>query len=82
MRVRRYKTQPFSCLSYQERCLRSRRRGSVSVLADFVDLIPQGHKIAKGLGFVLGLAEQGGGVKGAHEPDAALLNESAVLLRH
>lgn len=31
------------------------------------DLIPQRHEVAEGLGLVLGLAEKGGGMEGAHE---------------
>ena len=46
------------------------------------DLIPQRHEVAEGLGLVLGLAEKGGGMEGAHEKDAVLLNELPVLLGH
>ena len=50
--------------------------------AHLADLIPQRHEVAEGLGLVLGLAEKGGGMEGAHEEDAVLLDEGAVLLRH
>ena len=42
----------------------------ICVPAHLVDLLPQGHKIRKGGGFVLRLPEQGGGVEGAmnHTP--------------
>ena len=47
-----------------------------------MDLLPQGHKIRKGGGFVLRLPEQGSGVEGAHKPYAVLLHKGAVLLGH
>ena len=56
--------------------------GSVSVLAHLPDLLPQGQEIRKGVRFILLLAEQGGGVERAHEPDAAFFNKGAVLFGH
>ena len=38
------------------------------------DLIPQRHEVAEGLGLVLGLAEKGSGMEGAHEKDAAVIS--------
>ena len=52
------------------------------MLAHLVYFIPQGHEVAESLRLVLGLTEQGGGVKCPHEEDAVLLNKGAVLLRH
>ena len=52
------------------------------MLAHFVDLIPERHEVCKGFRLVLGLAEEGGRVEGAHEEDAVLLKEGAVLLGH
>ena len=37
--------------------------------------VPQHGKIRKGLGLVLGLAQQGGGVEGTHKQDAAFFND-------
>ena len=56
--------------------------GLIGMQTDFVDFIPQGHKIRKGGGFVLRLPEQGGGMEGAHEPYAVLLHKGAVFLGH
>ncbi len=47
-----------------------------------VYLLPQGQEIRKGVRFILLLAEQGGGVERAHEPDAAFFNKGAVLFGH
>ena len=52
------------------------------MLTHFVDLVPQSHKVGKGIGLVLRAAQQGGRVEGAHEQDAVLLNELPVLLGH
>jgi hypothetical protein len=46
------------------------------------DLSMGGGKIRKGLGLVLGLAQQGSGVEGTHEQDAALFVQLAMLLGH
>lgn len=62
--------------------LRSTKRSEIGVIAHFLDLVPQGGKILKSGGFVLGLTEQGGRVEGAHEGDAALFGENAVFLGH
>ena len=51
------------------------------MLAHLVDLVPQGNKVRKSGGLVLGAAQQSGRVEGAHEQDAVFLDELAVLLR-
>ena len=44
--------------------------------------LPQGDKILESSGLVLRLTQQGSRVEGAHEQDAALLDELPVLLCH
>ena len=41
--------------------------------------VPQYGKVRKGFRLVLGLAQQGSGVEGTHEQDAALLNDLSVF---
>ena len=54
----------------------------VGMLTYLVDFIPKRYEVCKGFRFVLRLAEEGGRVEGAHEEDAVLLHEGAVLLGH
>ena len=49
------------------------------MLADLLDLLPQGQKVGEGVRLAAGLAEKSGRVVGGHEEDAVLIVELAVL---
>ena len=53
---------------------------SISVVADLVDLVPQGCKILEGERFVVRVAQQRGGMKGRHEQRALFVKEFTVIL--
>ena len=51
----------------------------IGMLAHGGNGVPQHGKVRKGFGLILGLAQQGGGVEGAHEQDTALIYDLSVL---
>ena len=50
----------------------------IGMLAHGGNGVPQHGKVRKGFGLILGLAQQGGGVEGAHEQDAALIDDASL----
>ena len=51
----------------------------IGMLAHGGNGVPQHGKVRKGFGLILGLAQQGGGVEGAHEQNAAFIDDLPVL---